>query len=479
MNRSPRIVSKQLIIVLGFCMGSLVGFAQKESRTYKESFNVDKDAVLDINTSYADIEFETWNKNTVEVAAVVELEGADKEEAEKYFANAPIKIMGNSSRIEISSGSNKFGFIGSQDFEFEFGDLDIEIPEIAPFVVEIPEIAPFPEIVEMPPMPPLPLTDAFEFDYKAYQKDGEKYMKEWQEEFKKSFDEKHQKKLEEWAKRMEEGGKDMEKRMEEREKHREEMEKRREELMEQRVEEREAMQKVKNDARRARQEEMRLKSRHEGPNIFYFSTDGENKNFKIKKTIKIKMPNSTKIKMNVRHGEVKLAENTRNLNATLSHSSLWATTIDGDETQVSVSYSPVNVRRWNFGQLKTNYSKDIELREVGSLQLQATSSDVTIDKLLKRAFIKNDFGPLKIVSIGDDFEDMDVSLKNAELHFALPSVATSIYIKGNASEMVLPKKLTLTETKNGNTKILKGYHLSDNKDRSLVITSDYSEVTIQ
>jgi hypothetical protein len=137
------------------------------------------------------------------------------------------------------------------------------------------------------------------------------------------------------------------------------------------------------------------------------------------------------------------------------------------------------VRRWNFGQLKTNYSKDIELREVGSLQLQATSSDVTIDKLLKRAFIKNDFGPLKIVSIGDDFEDMDVSLKNAELHFALPSVATSIYIKGNASEMVLPKNLTLTETKNGNTKILKGYHLSENKDRSLVITSDYSEVTIQ
>lgn len=472
MNRSPKIVSKQGIIALGFCMGSLVGFAQKESRTYTESFNVDKDAVLDINTSYADIEFETWNKNIVEVAAVVELEGADKEEAENYFANAPIKIMGNSSRIEISSGSNNFAFLGSQDFEFEFGDLDIEIPEMAPFVVEIPEIAPFPRFVEMPP---LPLTDAFEFDYKAYQKDGEKYMKEWQEEFKKSFDEKHQKKLEEWAKRMEERGKELEERMEEREKHREEMEKRREELIEQR----EAMQELKHEERKARQEAMRLKSRHEGPNIFYFSTDGENKNFKIKKTIKIKMPKSTKIKMNVRHGEVKLAENTTNLNATLSHSSLWATTIDGDETQVSVSYSPVNVRNWNYGQLKTNYSKDIELREVGSLQLQATSSDVTIDKLLKRAFIKNDFGPLKIVSIGDDFEDMDVSLKNAELHFALPSVATSIYIKGNASEMVLPKNLTLTETKNGNTKILKGYHLSDNKDRSLVITSDYSEVTIQ
>ncbi|UWX55906.1 hypothetical protein NYZ99_05845 [Maribacter litopenaei] len=479
MNRSPKIVSKQLIIALGFCISTLGTFAQKQSRIYKESFNVNQDAVLDINTSYADIEFETWNKNTVEVEAVIELEGAEKEEAENYFENDPIKILGNSSRIEITSGSSKFGLFGPQNFEFEFGDLDIEIPEIAPFVVEIPEIAPFPEIVEMPRVPPLPLTEAYEFDYKAYQKDGEKYMKKWQEEFKKSFDEKHQKKLEEWAKRMEERGKELEERMEEREKRREEMEKRREELMEQRIEKREELQKVRQEERKARQEELMLKRRHEGPNIFYFSTDGENKNFKIKKTIKIKMPKSTKIKMNVRHGEVKLAENTRNLNATLSHSSLWATTIDGDETQVSVSYSPVSVRNWNYGQLKTNYSKDIELTEVGSLQLQANSSDVTINKLLKKAFIKNDFGPLKIISISNDFEEMDVSLKNAELNCKLPTTATTVYVKGTSSELVLPKSLNLKETKNGNTKILKGYHLSDNSNRSIVITSDYSEVSIQ
>ena len=32
------------------------------------------------------------------------------------------------------------------------------------------------------------------------------------------------------------------------------------------------------------------------PNIFYYSTDGENKNYKVKKTIKIKMPKGMKIK---------------------------------------------------------------------------------------------------------------------------------------------------------------------------------------
>lgn len=479
MNRSPKIVSKQLIIVLGILATSLSSFGQKESKTYKESFNVDKEAVLDINTSYADIEFETWNKNTVEIVATIELEGGEKEEVEKYFESEPIKILGNSSRIEITSSSNRFASFGPQDFEFEFGDFDIEIPEIAPFVVEIPEIASFPELAEMPPMPPLPQTNAFKFDYEAYQKDGEKYMKKWQEEFKKSFDEKHQKRLEEWAKRMEERGKDMEKRFEEQEKRREEIQKEREELYLKRLEQREVQQKVREDQRKAREESLALKRRHEGPNVFYFSTDGENKNFKIKKTIKIKMPKSTKIKMNVRHGEVKLAENTKNLNATLSHSSLWAATIDGIETLVSASYSPVNVANWNYGQLKANYSKGIKLSEVQSLQLQANSSDVTIDKLVKKAFIKNDFGPLTIISIGNDFEEMDVSLKNAELNCKLPATASKIYIKGTASDVAFPKTLKLSETKNGNTKILKGYNLAENNSRSIVITSDFSEVTIQ
>lgn len=476
MNRSPKIVSKQLIIVLGFLISAFGVFGQKESKTYKESFNVNKDAVLDINTSYADIEFETWNKNVVEIVATVELEGAEKEEAEKYFEGDPIEILGNSSRIEITSTSKKFGLFGSQNFEFEFGDLDIEIPDIAPFVVEIPEIAPFPEIVEMPP---LPQTKAFKFDYKAYQKDGEEYMKKWQKEFKKSFDEKHQKRLEEWAERMEERSKEMEKRLEEQEKRRDEMEKKRAEIIEQRIESREAQQEAREAQREVRREMMELREKREGPNVFYFSTDGENKNYKIKKTIKIKMPKSTKIKMNVRHGEVKLAENTRNLNATLSHSSLWATTIDGDETQVSVSYSPVNVRNWNYGQLKTNYSKDIALNEVHTLQLQANSSDVTIDNLLKKAFIKNDFGPLRILSVANDFEEMDVSIKNAEFNFKLPTSATKIYIKGTASDLVLPKSLKLKETKNGNTKILKGYSRGVDDNRSIVITSDYSEVTVE
>jgi hypothetical protein len=448
-----------------------------ESKTYQERFLVAEEAVLDINTSYADIEFETWDKNEVAITATITLEGATEEEADTYFKNTPIQILGNSKKVTISSRSKNNGLFPNRDsiFNFDYGNMHIEIPEIAPFVVNVPQLAPFPE------MPPLPQTKGFVFDYKAYQKDGEKYMKKWQKNFEKSFDKEHQKRLEEWASRMDEQAEEMEKRMEQQEEQRIKKMEERAHKMEKQMEQREE----KLEQRLAERDEQRevffmhRDSLHNAPNIFYLSTDGEQRNYKIKKTIKIKLPKSTRIKMDVRHGEVKLAESTKNLNANLSHSSLWAATIEGLDTNISVSYSPVVVQNWNFGQLSTSYSDKVSLSEVVQLQLQATSSEVTIDKLLKSAFVKNSFGALHILDVGPNFEELDISLKNGELNLQLPEVATNVYIKGNSSSLVLPFDLQLAQTKNGNTTINKGFHLKEGSNRSMVITADYSEVVIQ
>ncbi|WP_291959856.1 hypothetical protein [Maribacter sp.] len=481
MNRSLTTVSKQLIIALGL-LTSTSFLAQEESKTFQERFIVAEDAVVNINTSYADIEFETWDKDEVAISATIILEGATKEEAENYFKNSPIEILGNSKEIKISSKSKNNDFFASFDSDelFDHGGMRIEVPEIASFVVSVPEIAPFPE------MPPLPQTEAFIFDYEEYQKDGEKYMKKWQKNFEKSFDKKHQKRLEEWAGRMEETLN--EEKLEKYEQRREKLMQEREKLMEQRHEElRQRLEEREEKRAQAAEgrEELRSfisTSRVNGadvPNVFYFSNEGEQKNFKIKKTIKISLPKSTRIKMDVRHGEVKLAENTKNLNANLSHSSLWAVTIDGEETNVSASYTPVSVQRWNYGRLSTSYSEEILLSEVVQLQLQATSSDVTIDKLFKNAFIKNDFGSVHVFELGDDFKDLDVSVKNGELNVTVPKVATNIYIKGNSSTLKLPEGLQMIATKNGTTTIHKGHHIKANNDRSIVITSDYSKVVLQ
>lgn len=490
MNRSVKIAPRQLIIVLVACALTIGLNAQKQSKTFTEKFTVSNDAVLDLNTSYADIEFETWNKDVIEVVALIELEGATGEEAKAYFEKGPIEIMGNSQGVTITSKSKQKGLFPNQYTDFRFEDFNITIPDVSTFVMDIQDISPFPELMEMPP---LPMTKAFKFDYQAYKKDGEVYMKKWQKDFEKSFDKEHQKELEEWGEKMENRAEELQERLEKREKlNVKRLEKRTEAMQEQR----EALEEQRNELteKREKLDSQRMKltksdslgffsfstdSIRTGPNTFYFLSEGENKNYKIKKTIKIKLPKSTRIKMDVRHGEVKLAENAKNLNATLSYSSLWASSIDGNETNISVSYSPISVKKWHHGQLHTNYSKEVALAEVVNLQLMAKSSNVTIDKLLGKAFLQNDFGPLIISSLGDTFQELDVSLKNAEFSVDLSNRPASVYIKATGSELTAPKGLLLITTKNGTTSIHKGNHLNTTGKASIVITSDYSDVVLK
>jgi hypothetical protein len=495
MNKSTVIVSRQFILVLGFLGSACFSIAQKQTKTYTESFNVGKDAVLDINTSYSDIEFETWNQDKVMVTATFELEGATEAEAKEYYDSTPIEIIGNSRKVSITSKSQRMGLFPSREFNFDMGDFDMDISDVSAFMVEIPEIGPLPEMVEMPP---LPMTKAFRFDYDAYKKDGEAYMKKWQKNFEKSFDKKHQKRLEEW-------GEKMEKRAEELQQHMEANEKRRNEVLEKRLE---GLHKKREEQAQRRSELLVIKEKSlqnratlldsllvqgdaahsiffrrdsliNGPTIFYSSSNGEKKKYKVKKTIKIKMPKDMRIQMNVRHGEVKLAENTKNLNATLSHARLRGSTIDGNETKVSASYTPVSVQRWNYGQLHANYSRNVALAKVMNLQLNATSSDVIIDEILGKAFIKSDFGPLVIKSVGNSFQELDLSLKNGELQLSLPNSPTAMYIKGTNSELSIPKELLLATTTNGNTTIHKGNHLKNKGSATIHITSEFSDIVIQ
>ncbi|MGI9549585.1 MAG: hypothetical protein ACR2MT_00185, partial [Aurantibacter sp.] len=205
MNRTS--LFKKAILLL--CLISIGAYGQNQSKTYKETFNVGDDAILEINTSHADIEFETWDKNEVVVEATIELTDMSEKEAERYFEKSPVKIMGNSQKIEVSTSGGNSLFTTSS-----FGDLDFhfEMPEVGPVIIEMPEMHSLPEIFEMEEMPPLPAQHFLKFDHEAYKKDGEKYLKKWQKEFAKGFDKEYEKKIEEWGKRMEERAERMEKR---------------------------------------------------------------------------------------------------------------------------------------------------------------------------------------------------------------------------------------------------------------------------
>ena len=472
MNKSRKAPFKTLALVL--CLISMGwAYGQKETKTYNETFTVSKDAVLNIDTSHVDIEFETWGKDEVTVEAIIEIEGASDEEVQRYFKEESFEILGNSQKVEVKTkGGNKWVFsdsaAGLHEFKFEMP----EMPDMDGFDMAF-EIMELPEIAEMPELPRAPVPH---FDYQSYKEDREAYMQEWKKEFEKSFGKDYQKKMEAWGERMEkrqeelserleERANRMEEKAEERVKRLEESEKRREEHVEQNIIRNRSIHISRNDS--------------DKPNIFYYSSDGENKNYKVKKTIKIKMPKGMKIKMNVRHGEVKLADNTMHMDAKLSHSSLWAASIDGDKTTIKASYSPVSVDRWYIGNLQANYSESVNLKEVFDIRLNTTSSNVTIDKLIKKAFVKNDFGRLKIGSITKDFTDLDITLQNAELNLNVPNVAFNIYVNGTSSTFTSPDKVILELTKNHSNTIHKGYYINKKAARSIVINSKYSEVNLQ
>lgn len=455
-------------------LGSTSSLMAQEKKTYKENFSVSPDVVVELNTSHADIEFETWGKNEVEVEATIELEGATAGEAAEYFKRDVVEILGNSSEVQVSTQAERWEFHFTEDMDFDFEDFNVvipDIPDVAPMVAEI--MAQMPEMPPMPPMPPIPHKG---FDYEAYKKDGDKYMKQWKKEFEKEFDEEYKERFEAWAKEVEARSGEMKIRLEENEVLREEMRKAREEQREAMAEQREAMreqmQMAREQAHKAREEAR--KSR-----VYYFRGDGGDRNFTIKKSIKIKMPKGARLKLNVRHGEVKLAANALNTRATLAYARLLATNIEGADTYIEARYTPVDVKKWKTGRLQADYSEGVVLDEVGQLSMQANNSMVSIARLLREASIDNRMGALQIDHIAEDFKEMDISVEYGELQCNLPKSAYAISVKNERSEVSYPDFITWNTSSGKGSQMRSGFSQQKDSGRSIVINAAYSDVKLQ
>lgn len=214
------------------CLISMGVWGQSREKIITEEFMVDDNVEIEINTSYTDLEFDTWNKNKVEVIATVQIEGASDLEFQEYMENSSFEIFGNSSKVKIlnkgESGDPPIHFVTNAE------PIVIEIPDL-PSVENFEFDFDFSAMENLPEMPPIPSP---KFDYEAFKKDGgEAYMKEWQENFEKDFAEPYQERMKEWQEKMAEKRKKVE------EKRVIAMEKRAEKMEEARVKRLEAHQK--------------------------------------------------------------------------------------------------------------------------------------------------------------------------------------------------------------------------------------------
>ena len=487
-------MNKSLLLLFSACMLGSIAVGQQKKKSYKEVYQVEPGAVLQINTAHADIELDSWNKNQIEIRAEITLEGATEEEAQKYFKEHGLQISGNSNKVEVNSGNIFFWAAPEvwiqEDFDMPNVDFDFDFNELAPVFEQlaIPELVDsiMVAIPEMPPMPPMKFRN---FDYNKYQKEGKEYLRKWQSEVEDSMDEDYRKKMEAWANKFAERAERLElrsKRYEERaaklekevEKRAEEMEKRSEE-MEKRLEKRTA-ELEKRAAERAKLAEARIQNRFDNAskkgNRFYFRTNGDTKKYKVKTTIRIKMPKSARLQMDVKHGEVKLVS-AEDMKAKFSYARFLASRVDGANTKINAAYSPIRVEDWNAGELKANYAERVDLLRVGQLNMDTTSSNVFIDRLDQSSMLSQKLGTLEIKSISKNCKTLDISVEHGELYLSLPNHPLEVYLYANASECQVPKN-QLKQTTNRSKDVFRGVLGGTKASNNLSIQSQYSTVVL-
>ncbi len=114
-------IQYKIAVLVVFISTSLIAQKQNHRRTYNEEFSTNKDVVIDVNTRNTDVIIETWNKNKVSIEAIIEVEGAEDERAERTLDNWKFNAVGNKSEVEISSRSS-----GVSNHVFSNDDLSQE-----------------------------------------------------------------------------------------------------------------------------------------------------------------------------------------------------------------------------------------------------------------------------------------------------------------------------------------------------------------
>ncbi len=212
---------------------------------------------------------------------------------------------------------------------------------------------------------------------------------------------------------------------------------------------------------------------------YRFNYDSDRKPSRdVKRTIIIKMPKKAEVDMNVRYGKVKMAA-VYNPKAVISHGSLTATYIDGGDTSINVSYSPITVGAWNGGALEANHVKECTIANAKDIALTSNSSNVVINTLSGGGLFSGSFGQLSISQVVDEFGSLNIILENSDLVLNLPDSAFNFNYSGEHNEFLVPRQLETKTMKNDKTEVVNGYHKSRSTGNVITISAKFSDVVLK
>ncbi|MDC0006406.1 hypothetical protein OAE07_00360 [Winogradskyella sp.] len=544
--------------ILILCLLTTTGFAQQKLIKTVQTINVNKDVVIDLNTSYVEIQIETWNKDKVAVEAYIESTKLSPKELEQALKAWNLKVDGSNERVIISSnGGRNLGGLDQDDYAGLVRDLELrlaEIPELPEFpelptiiglgsISEMPELPEMPEMPEFPELPELPKgIKTISFDYEKYQKEGENYLTEWSkkyekeggkdlresmeswarkfaksgyqekmtkwgEDYGKRFEGKWAKDMEKWGEKFGKAyGKDLEKWSEEfgeawgekmedwgerlgkameksvktiendakileedalRIQKRAELMQKRKDIIAEKTDARSLALKEKKELRKRALEERANLLRHKRQGTLNHRLESGSQN-NVRKIIKIKIPKKAKLKTNIRHGELKIASVIYNMSGDISHSFLVAEHIDGSDTSINVSYSPVVINTWNLGTLNLNFVDKANIKNAKHLVLNAKSSNINIENLLETGIIDGSFGDLTISNLATSFKTLNLILETSDALINLPkNTDYTMYFKGNRSKY---------NNKPTTQKTIRNYPEGLTSDKNIIVNAKFSTV---
>ncbi|MEQ6122854.1 hypothetical protein AAON49_01470 [Pseudotenacibaculum sp. MALMAid0570] len=502
--------SRRNIITTFLLVASVTLFAQKQSKKYTETFNVNKNAKVEIEASNAEVEVTTWNKNQVYVEAIIEIDGLTKEEADKYLKNYKFEALGNKAKVKISArGNNSFRFNDNDFVVFNpenFAIPDIVLPAIEDIVIPSLENITIPEMnFEFPDMDWDNIfidLDDIEFDFDKYYKDGKNYFFRWKDSVR-DIKIKSKKDWEKFKKSKEykELKADMKKK---REKAKKEMAKVKEEynsmdfqkLIKESLEvAKEAMEKVDMDkvvkesldeARKALKEidreeikrdieKAKKEFKKNFKSSYIFDTDSDeliinDKKVKIRKKIIVKVPKGVILDLNTRHCELKLPK--MSASGKVSYGTFKAQGLEGGD--LNIYYSPVNITTVNNTNLSLKNVTDANLVSVTNSSLTSDSSDLKIDQVFSGTNLESSFGDILIKKLNASIKDFKLVLNQSEARVNIGKLNNKLNIL-SAESINTNKKLS--SLKVGDSYTLKGKFSLETNGGELKISGKYSELT--
>ena len=449
--------------------------AQKFDKKFNENFKVNKDVVLAINATNADINVTTWNRNEVSVDAVITVEGLSKKEAEKFLKNWKFEALGNSSKVQINANANSFFRFGKNDFKFDFNFDDIKMPDVN-FDFDIPEF-------EMPEIniPEIKLDfdeiweeiDDYDFDNDdnddkktfTFKSNGKKKKvvikskKEW-EAFKKTKDFEDMKAD---VKRSIEKAQNSIKKID--------MTKIQDQIRKAKIQyEKVDKVKIKESLAKAKAsiEKMKLNMQDKyknGDNVIIIEDGKSKKEIKITRKITIKVPKNAKFDLNTRHSKVKLPKG--KTSGKVSYGSFNSDEINGGD--LKIYYAPVTVDVLTASTLSLNNITDATIASVMNTKLTSNSSDLTIEKLNSNVDLTCKFGELVISSVVSGLQNFNLDLNFSDATIDVKNIKEDIKVL-QVDNVKTNKSISTDFTLNGK------FYL---KNSSVDIKGNQSKITIK